>query len=61
MKWKASSKEEAGSILRLLSTQGEPLLRKLDEGIKVEFLQLEALHRSAEQKKARDDHYREAA
>lgn len=39
MKWKAKDKTEAGSILRLLATQGEPLLKKLDEGVKVDLLQ----------------------
>lgn len=32
MKWKAQSYSEAGEILKLLARQGEPLLKKLDEG-----------------------------
>lgn len=42
MRWKAKDKSEAGTILRLLAKQGDPLLKKLDEGAKVELLQAQA-------------------
>lgn len=59
MRWKAKNKAEAGTILRLLATQGEPLFKKLDEGAKVEKLQIQA--REAAMRQARQEHYDETA
>ncbi|MEM7259618.1 MAG: hypothetical protein AAF404_19770 [Pseudomonadota bacterium] len=38
MKWKAQSYSEAGEILKMLARQGEPLLKKLDEGADFDLL-----------------------
>ncbi len=42
MKWKAHSHSEAGEILKLLARQGEPLLKKLDEGADFNLLSKKA-------------------
>lgn len=42
MKWKAQSYSQAGEILKLLARQGEPLLKKLDEGADFELLSQKA-------------------
>lgn len=59
MRWKAKDRSEAGTILRLLAKQGEPLFKKLDEGAKVELLQSQAREtaiRHARQTKEEDYH-----
>lgn len=58
MRWRAKDKTEAGTILRLLAKQGEPLFKKLDEGAKVELLQIQA--REAAIRQAKQEHYHAA-
>ena len=56
MRWKATNKAEAGTILRLLAKQGEPLFKKLDEGAKVELLQKQAQEAALKHAKNDDFH-----
>jgi hypothetical protein len=50
MKWKAQTHSEAGEVLKLLARQGEPLLKKLDEGTAGNLL---------EKKASNDEHHDE--
>ncbi len=56
MRWKANNSSEAGTILKLLAKQGEPLFKKLDEGAKIELLQKQAKEASLKHAK-NDDHH----